>query len=99
MGENIHMLPSDMNLKLKTGTVGIITKFSIYEKFSLGKYDKVNSLEVPVMRSPQTDDSNEVQAQKPTIAHKNQEPQTITHIGHNEEKIALVLFLASGFAI
>ena len=28
MGENIYMLPSDMNLKIKTGTVGTTTKFS-----------------------------------------------------------------------
>ena len=28
MGENIYMLPSDMNLKIKTGTVGTIIKFS-----------------------------------------------------------------------
>ena len=44
----------------------------------------------------QTTNSNEVQAQKPTITHKNQGPQTITH---NQENIALVLFLAGGFAI
>ena len=50
----------------------------------------------PAMKSHQTTNSNEVQAQKPTITHKNQEPQTITH---NEERIALVLFLAGGFAI
>ena len=50
--------------------------------------DKVNG---PAMKShkalAQTTtrrDSNEVQAQKPTMTHKNQEPQTITH---NEEKI------------
>ena len=44
-------------------------------------------------------------ARKPYTSHK---PQTITlrsvtppgpHIGHNDEKIALVLALASGFAI
>ena len=28
MGQNIYMLPSDMNLKIKTGTVGTTTKFS-----------------------------------------------------------------------
>ena len=38
-------------------------------------------------------------AHAPIITHNNQEPQTITHIGHNDEKIALVLFLASAFAI
>ena len=33
---------------------------------------------------------------EPNISHNNQEPKTITH---NDEKIALVLALASGFAI
>ena len=28
VGENIYMLPSDMNLKIKTGTIGTIIKFS-----------------------------------------------------------------------
>ena len=58
-------------------------------------------------------DSNDMLAHAPTITHKNQKPpwtaeqgprasgappgpQTITH---NDKKIALVLFLASGFAI
>ena len=47
----------------------------------------------------QTADSHYVLAQAPIITHKNQEPQTITHIGRNNEKIALVLALTSGFAI
>ena len=37
----------------------------------------------------QTANSNEVQAQKPTITHKNQEPQTITH---NKEKFLWYFF-------
>ena len=46
MGQNIYMPPSDMNLKIKTGTVGTTTKFSYPdEKFSLGKNVEVNSLE------------------------------------------------------
>ena len=95
VGENIYMLPSDMNLKIKTGTIGYNNKILVSDgKISLGKNDKVNT---PAMNShPQTADSNEVQAHTPTITHKNQEPQTITH---NEENIALVLALASGFAI
>ena len=40
--------------------------------------------------------SNNVLTHAPTISHK---PQTTTNIGHNSEKIALVLALASGFAI
>ena len=46
MGENIYMLPSDMNLKIKTGTVGYNNKILVSDgKFSLGKNEKVNSLE------------------------------------------------------
>ena len=45
MGQNIYMLPSDMNLKIKTGTVGYNNKILVSDdKFSLGKNDEVNSL-------------------------------------------------------
>ena len=38
MGQNIYMLPSDMNLKIKTSTVGYNNKILVSdEKFSLGK--------------------------------------------------------------
>ena len=64
------------------------------EKFSPGKNEKVNSLETPVMKSRKYSKTNSLElTQKPNISHKNQEPT------HNEEKIAPVLFLASGFAI
>ena len=43
MGQNIYMLPSDMNLKIKTGTVGYNNKILVSdEKFSLGKNNEVN---------------------------------------------------------
>ena len=49
------------------------------------------------MKSTQTaTNSNHALSHTPAISHK---PQTTTHIGHNDEKIALVLALASGFAI
>ena len=44
MGENIYMLLSDMNLKIKTGTVGYNNKILLSDgKFSLGKNEKVNA--------------------------------------------------------
>ena len=44
MGQNIYMLPSDMNLKIRSGTIGYNNKILISdEKFSLGKNEKVNS--------------------------------------------------------
>ena len=99
VGQNIYMLPSDINLKIKTGTVGYNNKILISdEKFSLGKNENVN-LTIPVMKSTQTAtrpkcNSSDVLSHAPAISHKNQEPKTITH---NNEKIALVLFLAGGF--
>ena len=52
VGENIYMLPGDMNLKIKTGTVGYNNKILISdEKFSLGRNDKVNALETPAIKS------------------------------------------------
>ena len=50
MGENIYMLPSDMNLHIKTGTAGYNNKILVSDsKFNLGKNDKVNAF--PCMRS------------------------------------------------
>ena len=65
------------------------------------KNHKTNSLETPAMKSTQTaarpkHNSNDVLSHAPAISQKNQEPKTITH---NDEKIALVLALAGGFAI
>ena len=59
--------------------------------FSLGKNDEVNSLETPAIKT------NSLKlTHAPAISQKNQEPKTITH---SDEKIALVLALAGGFAI
>ena len=89
VGENIYMLPSNMKLKIKTGTVRYSNKILVSDgKFNLGKNEKVN-LTVPAIKSHKINSL----AQKPNFS---QEPQPITH---NEEKIAFVLFLAGGFAI
>ena len=109
VGQNIYMLPSDMNLKIRSGSVrynnGILVS---HRKLTLGKNDKVN-LMAPVMKSHKTN-SLQGLAQKPNIshgvaqrprtrsAHKKQEPW-VPLGSHNDEKIALVLLLASGFAI
>ena len=115
VGENLFMLPSDLKLKIKTGTVGYNNKILVSNgNFILGKNKKVNSLETPAINSHKTNsletpemkstqtaarpkhNSNDVLSHAPAISQKNQEPKTITH---NDEKIALVLALAGGFAI
>ena len=84
MGKNIYMLPSDMNLKIRSGTVRYNNKILLSDgKFSLRKNDKVN-LTVPAIKSHKTNSL----AHKPNFSHKKQEPQPITH---NNEKVALVL--------
>ena len=93
-----------MTLKIRVGTVGYNNKIIISdEKFMLGTNEKVN-LMVPVMKSHKVTQtvtrpkriSNDVLSHASNISHKPQEPQPITH---NEEKIAILLFIASGFAI
>ena len=45
MGQNIYMLPSDMNLKIRSGTAGYNNKILVSdEKLSLGKNENVNAL-------------------------------------------------------
>ena len=88
------MIPSDMELRIKTGTVRYNNKILVSDgNFSLGKNDEVNSLETPII-SHKTNSLESTHT--PDISQKNQEPKTITH---SDEKIALVLALAGGFAI
>ena len=100
----MYMIPSDMNLKIRLGTVMYNNKILIFgEKFILGKNEKVN-LMVPATKSHKVTqtaarpkcNSNDVLSHAPNISHKPQEPKTRTH---NDKKIALVLALAGGFAI
>ena len=93
-----------MNIKIRSRTVRYNNKILVSDgKFSLGKNDEVN-LAVPAMKSHKVTqtaarpkcNSNDVLSHVPNISHKLQEPKTITH---NNEKIALVLALAGGFAI
>ena len=52
VGENLFILPNDMELRIKTGTVGYNNKILVSDgNFSLGKNDDVNSLETPAMES------------------------------------------------
>ena len=95
IGEHLYMLPSDMELRIRSGTVGYDNKILVSDgKFSLGKNDEVN-LAVPATKNHKTNSIKLTTiTHAPAISQKNQEPIT-----HNEEKISLVLALAGGFAI
>ena len=104
VGENIYMLPSDMNLKIRSRTVGHNNKILVSDgKFSLGKNVEVNSLETPATKSHK--DSNVVT--QTVVIHRDSEKTAVTHrdlerkptITHEEEKIDLILSLTGIFTI
>ena len=88
VGENVYMLPCNMKLKIKTGTVGYNNKTLVSDgNFSLGKNEnvnlttpaikshKTNSLGTPAMKSTQTAVNSERTAdleQKTIISHKDE---------------------------
>ena len=116
VGESIYMLPNDMKLKIRPGTLNYNNKILISdEKFILGKNEKVNSSERPIIKSHKGSnivtqtavthkDSNHVK--QTAVTHKDSET-AVTHedlekkptITHKEEKIALILSLTGIFTV
>ena len=88
------MIPSDMKLKIRSGTVGYNNRILVSDgNFSLGKNDEVNSLQPATMKSHK--DSKLVK--QTAVTHKDfYKKLTITH---EEEKIALILTLTGIFTI
>ena len=71
----MYMLPSNMELKIKTGIGRYNNKILISnEKFILGKNEKVNSLETAAMKSHK--DSNHVN--QTAVTHRDSET-AVTH--------------------
>ena len=111
VGEHLYILPSDMTLKIRPGAVGYNNKILVLDgNFSLGKNDKVNSLEAPAIKSHKTN-SLETPAIKnhktnsletPTIESHSNTAQGLTHtptISHDNEKAVFILFLTGGFTV
>ena len=93
-GENIYMLPSNMKLKIRSGTVGYNNKILIPdEKFSLRKNEKVNA----GFTKQEKETTTKKDLQKPTTIHKVVTQKPV--ITHEEERAALILFLTGGFTI
>ena len=92
------MLPSDMELKIKTGTVGYNNKILVSDgNFSLAKNDEVNSLETPAIKNYKTNS-----LETPAIESHSNTTQGLTHtptISHEDEKAVLILFITGGFTV
>ena len=98
VGENLSMLPSNMGLKIKTGTVRYNNKILVSNgNFSLGKNDEVNSLETLASKNHKTN-----ALETPTIESHSNTAQGLTHattISHEDQKTALILFITGGFTV
>ena len=112
VGDNLYMLPSDMNLKVKEVLSGIIIKF-LYPMVIL-VWGKMKMLTTPAIKSHKAnslDAQSAPQVEPTTIeSHSNTAqglgpggtPLCRTHaptISHEDEKTALILFLTGGFTV
>ena len=100
--ENLYMLPNEMNLKIRSGTVGYNNKILVSDgNFSLEKNENVN-LTTPAIKNHKTN-SLETNAIKSTQTVVNSERtadlEQKTIISHEDEKVALVLSLTGIFTI
>ena len=99
VGENLFMLPSNMQLRIRSGTVGDNNKILVSDKkFNLGKNDEVNASSAK--------SEEETTRKQTTTIHKvvtkaPQPPATAEKaiITHEDEKIAAILLLAGGFTV
>ena len=103
VGQNIYILPSDMNLKIQTGTVWYNDKILVFDgNFSLEKNDEVNAS----FTKPGEKTTTKKDSQKPTtiykVVMKNPKlpaPAEKAIITHENEKIAFILLLTGGFTV
>ena len=105
VGENIFMLPSNMQLRIRSGTVGYNNKILVSDgKFNLGKNDEVdspaietNSLETPAIKNHKTNS-----LETPAIESHSNTAQGLTQtsaISHEDEKAVFILLLTGGFTV
>ena len=105
IGEHLYMLPSDMELRIRSGTVGNNNKILVsYGKFNLGKNDEVNSLKTPAI------ETNSLET--PAIESHLNTAWGLTHASaishgceapappaHEDEKAVFILLLTGGFTV
>ena len=105
VGENLFMLLSNMQLRIRLGTVGYNNKILVSDgKFNLGKNDEVNSpatetnsLETPAIKNHKTNS-----LETPAIESHSNTTQGLTQasaISHEDEKAVFILLLTGGFTV
>ena len=104
VGENIHMLPGNMNLNIRSGIVGYNNKIPVSDgNFSLGKNDKVNTFELAkeaiISKEGKISHKDIKVVVQPSLMNTQKNSTQKQTIFHKEEKVALILSMAGSFAI
>ena len=98
VGENLFMLPSNMELRIKTGTVGYNNKILVSDgKFNLGKNDEINSSKTPAISHKDSNCLKQTADSETAVTHKDLERKPTTN--HEDEKIALIISLTGIFMV
>ena len=99
VGEHLYMLPSDMNLKIRSEIVRYNNKILVSNGiFSLGKNEKVNASLAKSEEETMTKQTTTIH-KVVTKALQPSAPAEKAIITHEVEKIAVILLLAGGFTV
>ena len=102
------MLPTNMELRIRSGTVGYNNKILVSDgKFNLGKNDEVNSLKTPAietnsLETPAIKNHKTNSLETPAIQSHSNTARGLTQaptISHEDEKTAFILFIVGGFTV
>ena len=108
VGENLFMLPSNMKLRIRLGTVGYNNKILVSDgKFNLGKNDDVNSLKTPAietnsLETPAIKNHKTNSVETPAIESHSNTTQGLAHaptISREDERAAFILSIIGGFTV
>ena len=108
VGENLFMLPTNMELRIRSGTVGYNNKILVSDgNFSLGKNDEVNFLKTPAietnsLETPAIKNHKTNSLETPAIEGHSNTTWGLTQaptISHEDEKTAFILFIVGSFTV
>ena len=95
IGENLFMLPTNMELRNRSGTVGYNNKILVSDgNFSLEKNENVNSLKTPAIETNSLE-TPAIESHSNTARGLTQAPT----ISHEDEKAVFILLLTGGFFV
>ena len=86
IGENLFMPPSNMELRIRSGTVRYNNKILVSDgKFNLGKNNEINSLKTPAVSHKDSNLLKQTADSETAVTHKDLERKPTTN--HEDEKL------------